>query len=128
MNPLSILSSYFLWHYTIAFRDIFRVWTNLLWFIFNYFSISELARTLFQPWKRLRGEYPKYFNPQEWIATFVTNMFMRLVGFIIRSITIIIGFVFVAVVFFAGLVVFVFWPIAPCIAIILIAVGAVMVF
>ncbi len=127
MNSISLLS-YFVWHYSVAIRDIFRVWTNFLWFTFNYFSISELSRTLIQPWKKLRGGYPRYFDIEEWISTFVTNSFMRVVGFIIRSIAITIGLIFLLVVFWVGVSFFVFWVVAPFVAIILIFQGFVSIF
>lgn len=96
MRIVQVLWFYILWHYTKSWTDVFRVISNYLWFVSNYFSISLLSRTLFAPWHRLsisggKGQEDGFFS------AVILNTVMRLVGFLIRSITIVIGVLVLAI-------------------------------
>ena len=79
--------NYIIWHYTTAIKDIFLICRDFLWFLYNYFSISLLLRTLFSPWKRLGEEKRGSFDP---VFLFI-DLLMRIFGFIMRSIVIVFG-------------------------------------
>ena len=89
---VSILHHYLLWHYTHAFLEIFHVWTNFFWFIVNFFSIPQLLRSLFSPWKRITEERKRSFDFEDIAGVVIIGLFSRLIGFILRSVIIIIGF------------------------------------
>jgi hypothetical protein len=108
-----LFESYFSWHYGRAFVDLFRVWMNFIWFIFNFFSVSVLLGSFFSPWKRMGESYPKNFDIAETISTFIVNTLMRLVGMCMRSVVLGISFFCVSVIFFFGLVVCFFWIFLP---------------
>ncbi len=110
---VSILHHYLLWHYTHAFLEIFHVWTNFFWFIVNFFSIPQLLRSLFSPWKRITEERKRSFDFEDIAGVVIIGLFSRLIGFILRSVIIIIGFfalIFLLVFLF---IVYTFWLLAP---------------
>ncbi|MBI2476032.1 MAG: hypothetical protein HYV67_02210 [Candidatus Taylorbacteria bacterium] len=114
MAFIQVLWFYILWHYTKAWQDIFRIIGNYLWFIGNFFSINLLLKTLLSPWRRLsikggKGAEDSFFG------ALLINTLMRVVGFLIRSITIIFG----AAALFATIALsgafLVAWPLLPII-------------
>jgi hypothetical protein len=106
----ALIPTYFIWHYTLAIADLKRIAKNILWFIFNFFSIEVLLGTLISPWKRLSKDVDPH-------ATFFTNLIintlMRFVGLIIRSLTIIFGMatlMIVTVLIILGLLIWLLLP------------------
>jgi hypothetical protein len=91
MKLLKITLGYLKWHYFNAVLTTFTFWTNILVFLFNFFSIKTLACNFFTPWKRLADNYPKNFNIKAYFSVFIVNFFMRLVGIFFRSIILFIG-------------------------------------
>ena len=123
MNIVRIFIYYWLWHYSRAILDIFSIWNNFFHFIFNYFSIPLLLRTLFYPWKKIHEEYGGSINVSRFFGTVFINLVMRLVGFIIRSATIIVGLICIVIAFFVGLLALAIWLLLPFFIISLIYAG-----
>lgn len=123
MKPLLLAESYVAWHYGRAYSDMFRVWMNLIWFIFNFFSIFLLLSTFFQPWKRMDEAYPKGFDPGGWASVVIVNILMRLVGMAARGILILFGLALASLLFLAGILVFIIWTIMPLFLAVLILLG-----
>ncbi|MDO8513653.1 MAG: hypothetical protein Q7S37_04080 [bacterium] len=70
--------------------------------IYHSFSVPELFRTLFSPWKR--DEVPTdNLSLGDKFHVWVGNLATRFVAFIIRSFTIIIGFFMVGFIFIFGI-------------------------
>lgn len=80
-----LLVSYIGWHYTVAFVDMWRIYTNLSWFLFNFFSVRILLSTFFAPWKRLR-ESGK--GDEGALGALIINPITRFVGVLVRSVTV----------------------------------------
>lgn len=79
-QPMKIMRSFF--DYLRAFIEIFS-------FIF-------LVRTLFSPWRQITDRYPKRgFNLTEISQTFTLNVVSRTIGFIFRSVTLLLGLIFI---------------------------------
>ncbi len=103
-----------MWHYGEALKDIVRVWTNLLWFLYNYFSLPLLSRTLFVPWRRIHEERSKKgFSVEDIAEKVVTNTIMRLVGALVRFSIIVMGTVVIFIFFWAGLLFYIVWIFMP---------------
>lgn len=114
MAVLLILRDYMRWHYTRAFSDSFHIWRNVTFFVFTFFSIPLLLRTLFQPWKRIEaGRETSGFDIQDYLSTKVVNLVMRLVGAFMRLSLIVIGLMCTGTVVVAGLQFFIFWLFLP---------------
>jgi hypothetical protein len=124
MVSMPILFIYYaIWHYTRAPRDILQIWKNFLWFFYNFFSIPLLLLSLLAPFERLDEKPRKGFDAQAIFESIVVNILMRIVGFIVRAVTILIGLAFMIAVFFAGIIFFVMWLFAPFVLISVLAAG-----
>ena len=125
-----ILRDYFRWHYSKAFVDIFHIWRNITHFVFHFFSISALFRTLFQPWKRIEAQREtRGFDIGDYLSTKMVNLMMRLVGyeimallvllclvgFVMRLMLITIGFIFIMIVVIVGIQFLVVWAVLPAV-------------
>ena len=117
MDFARFVISYFKWHYFEAFFDMYRVLTNYLWFVYNFFSIPDLLHTLFSPWKRMSDHSGKF------IENLIVNLMMRFVGFFLRILTILIGLLSLIFVLFSGVAVFLVWVFIPIIIPVLLVIG-----
>lgn len=71
--------------------------------VYHSFSVPELMRTLFAPWKR-DAVSTDHMSLQEKFQVMVGNMATRFVAFLIRSGTILVGFLMVGLTFLLGIV------------------------
>ncbi|PIQ68956.1 MAG: hypothetical protein COV91_01360 [Candidatus Taylorbacteria bacterium CG11_big_fil_rev_8_21_14_0_20_46_11] len=114
MSIVLLPLSYIRWHCTTAWRDLWRLYTNLSWFIFNLFSIKLLATTLFSPWHRLNEKKAK--GSAGFLGKVIINTITRFVGACIRIVVILtgLGVLILCAIFFAG--VFALWIFVPFVA------------
>ena len=85
MSLLYVIHGYVHWHYGAAYKDMTRIWFNLMWFVAHFFSIPILFKTLFAPLNRLNEEYNKEDSLEGKAGTIVVNIFVRLIGFLLRA-------------------------------------------
>ena len=111
---------YLYWHYVLAWRNGFRIYRDLLWFVGHFFSIPTLIRTWFSPWRRLGETYEGGLDPAAWFSALLVNLLMRLVGALARTILILIGLLTWLVTALAGVVMAAVWLVLPFIPLILI--------
>ncbi len=111
----SIIWAYLKWHYAQGVRELVGVGQNFLWFLAHFFSFGLLLRTWVSPWKRMGESYGEGFNLGNFASAFIVNSLMRAVGFVSRTVVLIIGFCAYLFVlgFFLG--VFLVWLFAPAI-------------
>lgn len=113
--------SYLLWHCTAAWEDLFRLYRNFSWFLWNFFSVRILLGTLLSPWHRLHEG--KQESTGGLLGSIIINLIVRGIGFIARTVTILMGLfalVLLALFFLAFLVV---WPFLPLLSFVCIANG-----
>lgn len=127
MSFFSIIPQYISWHYTVAFFELFLLWKNFSWFLWNFFSIKILFKTLLAPFRRLDVGRKK-FDVESFFESLVVNTLMRLLGLILRSVLIILGilslcFLFI---FFVGFLLL--WVLLPFILLGMLILGFVTVF
>jgi len=115
MNFLSIIPYYFLWHYSQGLLDYFKVWKNLVWFLWNFFSIKILVKTFFTPFQRLKETYSGGLDLERFATSILITTLMRLVGMIIRSAIIIFGLISLLIFIIGGLLGIVVWLFLPLI-------------
>ncbi len=125
---ISILHDYFVWHYTKAFFEIFHVWTNFLWFVTNFFSLSQLTKSFFAPWKRMTEDLHKGFNFEELASYIIIGLLSRVVGMIMRSFIILAGLLSLILLAIALLAIYLFWIFAPAFMLITLFYGVALMF
>lgn len=108
-----LILSYFVWHYTYAFKDIYNLFTGFAWFLYHFFSINTLSKTLFSPWRKLGESYQKGWSINAFFETLVVNIIMRIVGFLIRLTIIVLGVISLALNIIIGAITAVLWVFLP---------------
>lgn len=104
---------YITWHYSQAILDLIGIVKNFIWFFYNFFSVPTLIKSLFQPFSRLGEAYKKGFDLSSWSETFIVNSLMRLVGFLLRSILIVLGAFLILFTCVVGILFLIAWIFAP---------------
>lgn len=108
-----VIRDYFTWHYLRAWKELFNVWLNFLWFTIHFFSIPELFYSLFAPWKRMTQERKQGFQIEDIAAFIIINLLSRLLGAFLRTIIIVAGLFVLTLVIIVGAFTYVFWLLAP---------------
>ncbi|MES2059680.1 MAG: hypothetical protein V4438_01480 [Patescibacteria group bacterium] len=116
---LALNFSYFYWHYTEALKELIQICRNFLWFVYHFFSMDVLSKTLLSPWQRLDEPYKKGSGIEGFFETFVVNTLMRILGFFIRSFVILMGAIVWLFVLMLEIAAFALWLVLPCVIIIL---------
>ena len=116
-NKQNIFSLWLNWHFVEMPKFLLGVWKNYILFALNYFSLPDLLKSLFAPWRKYKWSYPKGFDVGEFFSTFISNSFSRLIGDLVRMVLIIIGIAFQIFVILAGLFIFLLWILVPFIII-----------
>jgi hypothetical protein len=111
-----------LWYYTGAFRDILGVWLNFMWFIYHFFSMPLLVRTLFSPWRRMTDSYRKG-SIEEMLQSVVMNVMSRVFGAIVRLSLLICGAIFLSIGVLGLFIVLALWACTPVLLVIIMARG-----
>jgi hypothetical protein len=113
MKLLYLQPFYLKWHYTRAFKDIYGIWLNLIWFVWHFFSVELLLKSFFSPWHRLTEEKSEQFSFEDLFSRIIVNFLMRVVGAIIRTVAIFMAVVFEVIVIVSGALFFVIWAVLP---------------
>ena len=120
MNFLSITKNYLVWHYSTAYNDIVHIWWNYIWFVNHLFSVPDVLKSLFAPFKRLQEKKSSILNhPEEFFSNLLVNLIMRVVGFCLRIVIIFMALLGFIVVITAGLLFLSLWSILPVLIVVL---------
>jgi hypothetical protein len=103
------------WHYSKAVVDYWRIYKTSLWFVWHFFSVMTLVKTLFAPFERLKERYRGGLDVENFFETLIVNTLMRLVGAFLRSVLITIGLVAWFGVLIFGFLGFFIWLVLPII-------------
>ncbi|MBY0309689.1 hypothetical protein K2Q16_00900 [Patescibacteria group bacterium] len=112
---------YLLWHYTQGLAELFHIYRNLMWFSNHLFSLPELTRSLFSPFKRMVETEGRRFSFEDFASRIVIGLLSRFIGFFIRITLILAGLICMAMLTVVLLALLALWFIAPA----LIALGVV---
>ena len=113
---------YFHWQFVRSPSELYKILINILSYIYNYFSIGNLAKTLFAPWKR-DTIYVVNATLADQARVLIDNLISRFMGFVMRSITIFAGIILLIIYIIAAIIFLVFWTILPLAIIYLIYLG-----
>ena len=119
----AIIRDYFIWHYTRAWFELWGVWRNFMWFVVHFFSLPQLVRSWFAPYKRITEGRGDKFDLEDLAAYVIIGFLSRVVGAIARTAIIIAGLCALGVTFVGGIIVFLLWALVPLIIIGLVGVS-----
>ncbi len=111
----SFFWAYIKWHYSQGLQELFGVTGNFLWFVTNFFSFKLLLKTLFAPWKRLGEHYGGGFDLGAFASTLIINGLMRAVGFVTKTLVLLVGLISYILVLIFSLFISIIWLLAPVI-------------
>jgi len=109
----AIIRDYFVWHYTEAWFLLWGVWRNFLWFIIHFFSLPQLARSWFAPFKRITESRGDKFSLEDFASYIIIGFISRVIGAIARTIIIIIGLIALITTIAGGFVTYLLWALVP---------------
>ncbi|OHA62867.1 MAG: hypothetical protein A2748_00870 [Candidatus Wildermuthbacteria bacterium RIFCSPHIGHO2_01_FULL_45_20] len=104
---------YMYWHFVYVPGEITKAWMNFVWFSLNFFSVEQLARTYFAPWRGVRWKQSRGFSIREFLNIHVSNMISRALGAFVRTWLIVFGLVSMIIVLLSGVIIFVGWLALP---------------
>jgi hypothetical protein len=110
-NVVMLLISFFSWWYGRGWSQIGHNFGPRLKNIAEAFSVSQLLRTLFAPWRRIIT-YPGASLAERWRA-WGDNMISRVIGFIVRFFMLIAAALILFFATLALLLEMLFWPLLP---------------
>ena len=119
-----ILLRFWAWYYTGAVKSLVKIWKDFIIFVKEYYSIPLLLKTLISPWKRDVTRRPRGLDIKKLFEALFFNLISRGIGFLIRSITVVIGLVSLIGVIVFGFLALVLWLILPALLVFFIVVGA----
>ncbi len=126
---MSIALYYLRWHYSVSLASYRGIFENIMWFLYNLFSLELMVKTLFVPFHRLKDRtQPHGLDVGAFSEELVVNSLMRLVGFFMRSLLICIGVLSIILAALSGILFFVAWLLAPLLLAILFTAGVTLFF
>ena len=109
----AIIQDYFVWHYTHAWWQMWGVWRNFLWFTIHFFSLPQLMRSWFAPFKRITERRGNKFDLEDLASYVVIGFLSRMLGGLIRTFIIVIGLIILAITVIGGFMVYLLWALIP---------------
>lgn len=119
----NILAQWFSWHFLEMPRNILLSSKTFIFFCANYFSIIELFKTLFEPWKKNVESYEKGLEVPEYVNIWIDNFISKIIGAILRFALIIWGLLSIALSLMIILIIFFGWLLLPILLIYLLYYG-----
>jgi len=122
LTTTSTPALFFYWWYLEAPARNFKIVLAFILRTIDTFSIPILFKTLFAPWKRdiISTEN---LSLNERFQVWIWNLISRLVGAVIRSVTIFTGLIFILIVAILGIFLWLLWFLLPFIFIFLVFYG-----
>src|SRR3989338_8386691 len=105
--------NYLDWHYQEIWMKIIMLWQNLTLFPFYLFGIPHHLKAFFYPWKRQAFVPRPGFHLDDIISITIGNLFSRVIGAAVRSITIGCGLSMMLLTVSIGGAFTIIWPLIP---------------
>lgn len=113
MFSLSIINHYLVWHYGYAFIEIWHVWRSFFWFTINFFSVPQLLKSLFAPYKRVTTERGETFNLEDLAGFIIINIVSRFIGLFLRVAILLVAVLALVVLSIGIILTYIAWVTAP---------------
>ena len=105
------MARFFSWWYLIGWKQVAESFGPRLKEVSDNFSVNQLSRTMFAPWRRIITYPGASFSDR--IKAFGDNLFSRTVGFIVRLLVILTALVVAIIVSIITLIELILWPLLP---------------
>ncbi len=113
-----MLSGYFVWWYGAGIIQAYTAITAFLSYIVDIFSLPTLLRTLFAPWKNdVMSAQNVSLGDQ--LKIWEMNLASRLIGFLVRTVVILVSVVTLAVLIVAAGLGLALWVVTPALIVLL---------
>ena len=99
----------FRWLFSRGVTEYLRLWGNIHWFLYHYFSVPVLLRSFFAPFHRLRERRMRGFDLEDWASVIAVSVLMRFVGMIVRSVFLLLALASEFLLFLVGGILFAFF-------------------
>jgi len=109
----AIIRDYFVWHYTTAWFLLWGVWRNFLWFVIHFFSLPQLMRSWFAPFKRITEDRGDRYDLEDLASYVIIGFISRVIGALMRTIIILIGLIALVLTIVGGFVTYLLWALIP---------------
>jgi hypothetical protein len=103
--------SFFTWWYGQGWQQVAKSLNQRLKSTMELYSVEQLLRTLFSPWRRIIS-YPGSSFRDKWHA-WLDNLFSRFMGFLVRIFVLLIAVLSIVVIALATIIEIILWPILP---------------
>lgn len=98
------------WHYNESVHELLKIWENFIVFTWQYFSIFELFKTLFSPWRRdVTAQSWRGLHPVRTLELVFENLISRIIGAVVRIFVIVFGLGISLFVLIFGLIAIFLW-------------------
>lgn len=114
MNPF-LVPIYFSWHYTVAIKNLIKIWRNFILFFYHFFSIGLLLSSLLAPWHGILVHRGRGFDIGEFFQVAAENAISRGLGAWVRTVIISIGLISEFLTLIIGFAALVLWVLTPII-------------
>lgn len=106
-----LVASFLSWWYGQGWRQIAGSFSSRLHSVANDFSVGQLLKTLFAPWRRIIT-YPGASLAERFHAG-IDNLFSRMIGFVVRLFVLLAAVVSLAAVALLSIIEIIVWPLVP---------------
>jgi hypothetical protein len=106
-----LVLSFFSWWYGLGWIQVAKSFRTRLTGTLESFSVTQLMRTLFSPWRRIIT-YPGA-SLADRMRAWGDNLFSRVMGFIVRLFVLVGALVAVVVIAIFSLLAIIIWPLLP---------------
>lgn len=113
MVLLTIAHHYIIWHYSRALKEIWHVARNLMWFVVHFFSLPQLFRAYFAPFRRITEDRGQSFSFEDLAGYIIINLISRAIGFILRTVIIVCGAGCLLILCVSTFLLYLLWLAAP---------------
>ncbi len=106
------------WWYVSGWRKVGVILLEKLANTEDFLSIDQLIGSLFAPFKQISATTSRQGTFQDKVREWFDKQFSRIFGFIIRSLLILLGLIWLLIQTLVGLIIFLVWPMLPLLPII----------
>src|SRR4051812_2460147 len=106
-----MLLSFFSWWYGAGWKQVINNFGPRLQRTADSFSVQQLVRTLFAPWRRIISNPGRSLDDK--LRAWADNMFSRVIGFIVRLLVLLAALIVIIFISILTLVEVVAWPLVP---------------